>query len=65
MGRVVISQDEAVQARVRKSNDFILQAVEDNQPIYGVTSGFGAMAYKVISKDQAVELQNNIPGSTR
>ena len=58
---VAISQDEAVQARVRKSNDFILQAVEDNQPIYGVTSGFGALAYKVISKDQAVELQNNIP----
>jgi len=58
---VAVSQDEAVQARVKKSNDFILKAVEDNQPIYGVTSGFGALAYKVISKDQAVELQNNIP----
>ena len=58
---VAVSQDETVQARVKQSNEFILKAVEDNQPIYGVTSGFGAMAYKVISKDQAVELQNNIP----
>ena len=58
---VQISEDEQVQQRVRQSNEFIVQAVEDNQPIYGVTSGFGAMAYKTITKDQAVELQNNIP----
>ena len=59
--RVAITDDEKVQERVRKSNEFILNAVENNQPIYGVTSGFGAMAYKAISKDQAIELQNNIP----
>jgi phenylalanine ammonia-lyase len=58
---VAISQDPAVQARVAASADFILQAVENDQPIYGVTSGFGAMAWKSISKEQAVELQNNIP----
>ena len=59
--RVVVSEDEKVQVRVRKSNEFILQAVANNQAIYGVTSGFGAMAYKVISKEQSIELQNNIP----
>jgi phenylalanine ammonia-lyase len=58
---VAITDDPIVQERVKLSNDFILQAVADNQPIYGVTSGFGAMAYKSISKEQAVELQNNIP----
>ncbi|MGA0934495.1 MAG: HAL/PAL/TAL family ammonia-lyase [Pseudohongiellaceae bacterium] len=58
---VVITSDAAVHDRVRESNEFILNAVENNQPIYGVTSGFGAMAYKAISKDQAIELQNNIP----
>lgn len=58
---VAISQDPAVQSRVEASADFILQAVENDQPIYGVTSGFGAMAWKSISKEQAVELQNNIP----
>jgi phenylalanine ammonia-lyase len=61
-GAVVgISGDQAVQDRVRQSAEFILKAVADNQPIYGVTSGFGAMAFKTISKEQAVELQNNIP----
>lgn len=58
---VAISSAAVVQERVKLSNDFILKAVADNQPIYGVTSGFGAMAYKTISKEQAVELQNNIP----
>lgn len=59
--RVSVSEASEVQERVKKSNDFILKAVADNQPIYGVTSGFGALAYKVISKDEARELQNNIP----
>lgn len=58
---VAISSEAVVQERVKLSNDFIVKAVADNQPIYGVTSGFGAMAYKTISKEQAVELQNNIP----
>ena len=43
---VTISDDPQVQKRVKKSNEFILKAVENNQPIYGVTSGFGALAYK-------------------
>jgi phenylalanine ammonia-lyase len=59
--RVAISDEPAVRQRVQDSSDFILKAVADNQPIYGVTSGFGAMAFKTISKEQAVELQNNIP----
>jgi len=59
--KVAVSDDPVVQDRVKKSNDFILDAVAAGEPIYGVTSGFGAMAYKAISKEQAVELQNNIP----
>jgi phenylalanine ammonia-lyase len=58
---VMITNEAAVQERVRLSHEFILKAVADNQPIYGVTSGFGAMAYKTISREQAIELQNNIP----
>lgn len=56
-----ISGDKKVHDRVEKSFNFINDAVEANQPIYGVTSGFGAMASKVIPKDQAIALQNNIP----
>lgn len=59
--RVAISDDADVRARVDASNELILKAVDDNQPIYGVTSGFGSLAHKAISKDQAVALQNNIP----
>lgn len=59
--RVAISDDPAVRARVDASSEFILKAVDDNRPIYGVTSGFGSLAYKAISKDEAVALQNNIP----
>lgn len=58
---VAISQASEVQERVARSSEFIRQAVADNQPIYGVTSGFGAMAWKTISREQAEELQNNIP----
>lgn len=58
---VAISQAAGVQERVARSSEFIRQAVADNQPIYGVTSGFGAMAWKTISREQAEELQNNIP----
>jgi len=61
MAKVTITQDAAVRERVRKSNEYILEAVADDQPIYGVTSGFGAMANKRISREQAVALQNNIP----
>src|SRR5690606_15250539 len=56
-----ISQDAAVQERVKLSCDFINDAVATNQPISAVTSGFGAMAYKAFSRDQAEEPQNSIP----
>ena len=59
--RVAVTDDASVRERVDKANAFILKAVADNQPIYGVTSGFGAMAYKAISRDEVLELQNNIP----
>lgn len=59
--RVAVTDAAAVRRRVAESNEFILDAVARGQPIYGVTSGFGSLAYKAISKEQAVELQNNIP----
>lgn len=58
---VTISTAAEVRERVEASNAFILKAVAENQPIYGVTSGFGAMAFKAITSEQAIELQNNIP----
>ncbi|WP_392534402.1 histidine ammonia-lyase [Nostoc sp. C117] len=45
---------------VQASCDYINNAVENAQPIYGVTSGFGGMADVVISREQAGELQTNL-----
>ncbi len=45
---------------VQASCDYINNAVETGQPIYGVTSGFGGMAHVVVSREQAAELQTNL-----
>lgn len=45
---------------VQASCDYIKNAVESGQPIYGVTSGFGGMANVVIPPESAALLQNNL-----
>ncbi|MCT7952596.1 aromatic amino acid ammonia-lyase [Ancylothrix sp. C2] len=45
---------------VQASCDYIQDAVESGQPIYGVTSGFGGMANVPISRECAALLQNNL-----
>ena len=47
-------------ANIQASCDFIRDAVESGQPIYGVTTGFGGMANVVISPESATLLQNNL-----
>jgi phenylalanine ammonia-lyase len=45
---------------IQASCDYIQNGVESDQPIYGVTSGFGGMANVVISRECATLLQNNL-----
>jgi len=52
-------KDEILQG-VQASCDYITNAVASNQPIYGVTSGFGGMANVVISPEDVAKLQNNL-----
>ena len=59
--KVAVTDATGLRQRIDAANAFILDAVAENRPIYGVTSGFGAMAFKAISNDEAVALQNNIP----
>ncbi len=47
-------------ANIQASCDFISDAVESGEPIYGVTTGFGGMANVVISPESATLLQNNL-----
>jgi len=52
-------RDDVLQG-VQASCNYIADAVECGQPIYGVTSGFGGMANVVISPEYAQLLQNNL-----
>ncbi|WP_243146595.1 aromatic amino acid ammonia-lyase [Scytonema sp. UIC 10036] len=57
---VSITDNKETLHNVQASCDYIRNAVESNQPIYGVTSGFGGMANVVIPPDCADLLQNNL-----
>ena len=57
---VVLTHSPEVLARIRASRNFVDKAVAQNQPIYGVTTGFGGMANIVISAEDAASLQNNM-----
>lgn len=46
--------------KVRQSRDFIARKVAENAIIYGVTTGFGAKADRIISPADAKELQINL-----
>ncbi|WP_287253447.1 aromatic amino acid ammonia-lyase [Moorena sp. SIO4E2] len=55
-----LSQNPKIWQGVQASVDYISEALAANEPIYGVTTGFGGMANTVISPEKATELQNNI-----
>ncbi|MBU7583827.1 MAG: aromatic amino acid lyase [Nostoc sp. TH1S01] len=57
---VRINDSPDIFQRVQASCDYIRNAVESGEPIYGVTSGFGGMAHVVISPESAALLQNNL-----
>lgn len=46
--------------RVTRSRLLVEQWVEENRKMYGVTTGFGALCNKVISKEETARLQRNI-----
>lgn len=51
---------EDYKERVRKSRKIIEVCVEKEKPVYGTTTGFGALVTKFIHKEQAELLQRNI-----
>src|SRR5215510_11336195 len=57
---VHITNDAEVLSRVEASCEYMSNAVDQGELIYGVTSGFGGMADVLISREQATELQNNL-----
>lgn len=46
--------------RVNESRNLVEKWVDENEVIYGVTTGFGALCNKIISKEDTQKLQENI-----
>lgn len=59
-GRVRLTDDGDVIARIHASREIIKRAVENGEVIYGVTTAFGGMANIQVQKEAAEALQNNI-----
>jgi phenylalanine ammonia-lyase len=59
--RVQVTHEPDVLAAVHASSRYVMAAVEAEEPIYGVTTGFGGMSNVVIRKEDATALQNNLP----
>jgi phenylalanine ammonia-lyase len=57
---VRLTDDQEVLQRVTASHDYIMKAVTEGTPIYGVTTGFGGMANVFIASEEAAELQTNL-----
>jgi phenylalanine ammonia-lyase len=58
--KVQITDDKDILQRVEAAHEYIIQAAEAGRAIYGVTTGFGVLADKVISPKDAGELQENL-----
>jgi histidine ammonia-lyase len=52
--------DEAARARMQESRDLIERLVEAGEVVYGVTTGFGALATRFIAPADAERLQENL-----
>jgi phenylalanine ammonia-lyase len=52
--------DGEVAARLETAAAFVSAAVDDNESIYGVTTGFGGMAGVPVPREQAAASQNNL-----
>ena len=58
--KVCLTEDPNVLQRINQSCEYISDAVDNAQSIYGVTSGFGGMGNVIVSPEQATELQKNL-----
>lgn len=57
-GKVEFSPDYC--NRVNRSRSLVEKWVEEEKVMYGVTTGFGALCTKAISREETAQLQENI-----
>ena len=54
------SLDDAARARMQEARDVVERLVADGEIVYGVTTGFGALATRFVPPADAVRLQENL-----
>ena len=57
---VPVNFSEEYEARVNRSRALVDRWTAEEKPMYGVTTGFGALCSKTISSEEAARLQRNI-----
>jgi histidine ammonia-lyase len=59
-GRAEVRIAPSVSGKVKRSRDFIENALAQGEKIYGVTTGFGLLSDQVIDQSQIEDLQRNL-----
>ena len=55
-----VDLNSAAKEKVLRSREYVDQLIEENQLVYGITTGFGMFSDVVISKEEAKKLQRNL-----
>lgn len=59
-GEVKLEIDSAAWEKMKKSREVILNIVKKGKPVYGINTGFGALASKQIADEDLEQLQYNL-----
>lgn len=59
-GEYVVKLSEDSKINIKRSRDFVHKIVEEGKPVYGINTGFGALANKHIDKKDLSQLQINL-----
>jgi len=60
LGKIKADLDQATIDRIRQSQSYVAEMTAANRTVYGVTTGFGILANKKISEEDAATLQYKI-----
>src|SRR5688572_9510808 len=56
---VALTEDADILRRVRESCDFVMTAVRDQRPIYGITTALGGMSHLDVPAEESEQLQRS------
>lgn len=59
-GRRPVAINAETRARIERARAFVVKAVAEARPIYGVTTGFGKLSDRIVPKEELPELQRNL-----